>query len=131
GRPGQDGEILIRGRKSLSASNSPLVVLDGMIFGGSLSDINPNDIRSIEILKDASSSAIYGSRAANGVILVSSKKGTTLKPTISFTANYGISDFSYKVKLLNAESYLKEKIDVGRESGRDINMGNVLEILSP
>jgi TonB-dependent SusC/RagA subfamily outer membrane receptor len=70
GRPGQEGTILIRGQNSLlpGVANNPLIVLDGIIFNGSLSDINPNDIQSLDVLKDASSSSIYGSRAANGVI---------------------------------------------------------------
>src|SRR5690606_6031987 len=68
GRPGQNGTILIRGPRSLSAGNNPLIVLDGIFFNGSLIDINPNDIESMEVLKDASAAAIYGSRAANGVI---------------------------------------------------------------
>src|SRR5690606_36241045 len=67
--------IVIRGRNSILASNTPLIVLDGIPYGGSLNDINPNDIESIEILKDASSAAIYGSRGSNGVILITSLKG--------------------------------------------------------
>lgn len=74
GRPGQGGTLLIRGQNSLSANNDPLIVLDGVIFSGSLSDINPQDIEKVDILKDASSATVYGSRAANGVILITSKK---------------------------------------------------------
>jgi TonB-linked SusC/RagA family outer membrane protein len=117
GRPGQDGTILIRGRNSLSASSNPLIVVDGIIFNGSLSDINPNDIQSLDILKDASSASIYGSRAANGVILVTSKKGTTEKPTIKFNAFNGISDYAYKVKLLSPERYLQRVLDYRKQNG--------------
>src|SRR6478735_7947363 len=74
-KPGATMQIRIRGTRSLSASNDPLVVLDGIPFAGSLSDLNPNDIKSVDILKDASSTAIYGSRGANGVILVTTNKG--------------------------------------------------------
>src|SRR5690606_5153963 len=66
GRPGQNGSILIRGPRSLSGGNSPLIILDGIFFNGTIATINPNHIESIEILKDASAAAIYGSRAANG-----------------------------------------------------------------
>lgn len=75
-QPGAAMQIRIRGTRSLTASNDPLVVLDGIPFAGSIGDINPNDIKSIDILKDASATAIYGSRGANGVILVTTNKGT-------------------------------------------------------
>lgn len=117
GRPGQSGSILIRGPRSLSASNNPLVVLDGIIFSGSLADINPNDVQSMEILKDASASAIYGSRAANGVILVTSKKGTTEKPNIRFNAFNGLSDWAYEVKLFDVKRYVQSKLDWRAQSG--------------
>ena len=70
-----DEVIMIRGRNSILADNSPLIVVDGIPYSGSISDLNPNDIQSIEILKDASSAAIYGSRGSNGVILISTKEG--------------------------------------------------------
>src|SRR5690606_36104525 len=91
GRPGQQesGGILIRGVRSLSAGNSPLIVLDGMYYNGSIGSINPNDIESLEILKDASAAAIYGSRAANGVILITPKKGESAKPSINFDGFVG------------------------------------------
>jgi len=75
-QPGAAMQIRIRGTRSLTASNDPLVVLDGIPFAGSIGDINPNDIKSVDILKDASATAIYGSRGANGVILVTTNKGT-------------------------------------------------------
>lgn len=112
GRPGSDASIQIRGRNSISASNNPLIVLDGIIYaGGRLSDINPNDIESIDILKDASSSAIYGSQAANGVILITTKKGTTDKPMIAFNTYYGTSDFAHTPDYLDAEQYIKVRQD--------------------
>ncbi|HZG26261.1 MAG TPA: carboxypeptidase-like regulatory domain-containing protein, partial [Chitinophagaceae bacterium] len=77
GRPGQGGTILIRGQRSITAGNDPLLVLDGIIYNGSLGDINPNDIESMEVLKDASASAIYGTRGSNGVILLTTKRGKT------------------------------------------------------
>jgi TonB-linked SusC/RagA family outer membrane protein len=121
GRPGQDGAILIRGQNSLSASNAPLVVLDGIIFNGNLSDINPNDIQSMDILKDASSASIYGSRAANGVILVTSKKGSTEKPTIKFNAFNGLSEYASKVKLLTPERYLQRILDYRAQTAQTVD----------
>lgn len=85
------GSMLIRGENSINASTSPMVVLDGVIYNGSISDINPNDIETIDILKDASSAAVYGARAANGVILVTTKRGKTGKPVISFTTRQGLA----------------------------------------
>lgn len=111
GRPGQSGQILIRGQRSITAGNDPLIVLDGAFFNGEMADINPNDIESMEILKDASAAAIYGSRAANGVILITSKRGNTEKPVINFNAYYGISDWSHKINLFSPERYLQRRAD--------------------
>jgi TonB-dependent starch-binding outer membrane protein SusC len=86
----------IRGPTSLSAGTNPLIVLDGVIFNGSLADINPNDIASIDILKDASSSAVFGSKAASGVILVTTSKGSVGKPVINFAAKVGLSNLLNK-----------------------------------
>ncbi|KAB2814944.1 MAG: TonB-dependent receptor plug domain-containing protein, partial [Paludibacter sp.] len=107
GRPGSSGSIMIRGRNSISASNDPLIVLDGIIYaGGNLSDINPGDIESIDILKDASSAAIYGSLAANGVIEITTKKGKEGKPRITFNAYTGFSDFAHIPDYMNAEQFV-------------------------
>ena len=114
GRPGQNGSILIRGPRSLSAANNPLIILDGAFFNGSLIDINANDIASMEVLKDASASAIYGSRAANGVILITSKKGTSEKPTIGVNLFYGRSEWAKKMKLLSPERYLEKSMEIRR-----------------
>ncbi len=88
-----DEVIMIRGRNSITAANDPLIIFDGVPYGGQLRDINPNDVKSIEVLKDASAAAIYGSRGANGVILVTSKLGTRGKATISYDGYYGIQSF--------------------------------------
>lgn len=79
-QPGAEMRIRIRGQRSLSASNDPLIVLDGIPFVGTLADINPSDIKSLDILKDASATAIYGSRGANGVIMITTNKGTIATP---------------------------------------------------
>ncbi|OOQ59766.1 SusC/RagA family TonB-linked outer membrane protein [Mucilaginibacter pedocola] len=115
GRPGQNGTILVRGARSLGGNNNPLIVVDGVFFNGSLSDINPNDIESIDILKDASAAAIYGSRAANGVLLITSKKGTTEKPIIRFNLYTGVSDAAHTIKLLSADRYLEKTLDYQKE----------------
>lgn len=74
-RPGELGDVRIRGNRSINASNDPLYVIDGIpMTAGSMADVNPNDIESMEILKDASATAIYGSRGANGVVLISTKR---------------------------------------------------------
>jgi len=86
-RPGTVSSVSIRGTRSITASNDPLYVVDGIILMGSLNDINPNDIASMEILKDASSTAIYGSRGANGVILITTKQGKKGKMEINYDGN--------------------------------------------
>lgn len=92
-QPGASMQIRIRGTRSISGGNDPLVVLDGIPFPGSISDLNPNDIKSVDILKDASATAIYGSRGANGVVLVTTKTGKAgQKPQISYNAFHGIKD---------------------------------------
>lgn len=86
---GQDPSMSIRGRTSISGSTSPLIVLDGIIFRGNMVEINMNDVESIDVLKDASATAIYGSQASNGVILITSKSGKNMtKPTIEYSGSY-------------------------------------------
>ena len=91
GQPGSGAALRIRGFGSVNASSAPLFVVDGFPYGGEISDINTNDVESITLLKDASSTALYGARAANGVVLITTKKGKTLKPEIRFFTNYGLS----------------------------------------
>ncbi len=91
GQPGSAAALRIRGFGSVNASSAPLYVVDGFPYGGDVSDINTNDIESITLLKDASSTALYGARAANGVIVITTKKGKTPKPEFRLFANYGVS----------------------------------------
>lgn len=94
---GSDPEMTIRGRTSISGSNSPLIVLDGIIYRGTLVDINPNDIESIDILKDASAAAIYGSQASNGVILITSRIISKIsKPIIQYSGSISLQESSNK-----------------------------------
>ncbi|MGI6572261.1 MAG: carboxypeptidase-like regulatory domain-containing protein [Fermentimonas sp.] len=111
-RAGEVPSMTIRGQNTLSASSTPLIVLDGIIFNGNFSDINPTDVERIDILKDASSSAIYGSRSANGVVHVTTKKGKTEKPKVNFEVSYGIQDYTNNpVKWMNAEQYAHRLVD--------------------
>jgi len=103
----------VRGPTSLSAGTSPLIVLDGVIFNGSLQDINPNDIETMDILKDASSAAVFGSRAASGVILITTTKGQTGKPTINFTTQIGLAEVTNSdVRPLNKKEYTDFRRDL-------------------
>jgi TonB-linked SusC/RagA family outer membrane protein len=108
---GETPTILIRGQNSISGSNDPLIVLDGVVYLGSLNDINPNDIATFDILKDASSTAVYGSRAANGVIIITSKKGKTAKPTIRLNTSTGVSVWQQKPDLESPERFLQKYMD--------------------
>ncbi len=102
----------IRGPTSLSASNTPLVVVDGSIYYGTLSDINPADIETIDVLKDASSAAVYGAKAASGVVLITTKKGKTGKPTINASAKIGLAQPQHSVKPYDAKGYPTFRRDV-------------------
>jgi TonB-dependent starch-binding outer membrane protein SusC len=102
GQPSMD----IRGQNSISGDNNPLIVLDGVIYPGSLNDINPNDIASFDILKDAVSVAIYGSRSANGVIAITTKKGRVGKPVITFNASYGIQNWQNQPVMMKGEEWI-------------------------
>ena len=111
GKPGSGSSFLIQGGASLSAANDPLIVIDGMPLEGAnggpgiLSQLNPNDIENFTVLKDASASAIYGSRASNGVILITTKKGNKGKMAVDFSVNTRLSTLRDKVPVLNADQY--------------------------
>src|SRR5436190_16944914 len=104
---GQGGSLQIRGKGTLTASSQPLIVLDGVIYPGTLADINPNDIATIDILKDASSAAVFGARSANGVVLISTKKGKPGKPVITLNSNFGMNKLVNQPHLLNATEFLQ------------------------
>ena len=88
-KPGAKPKILIRGTRSINADNDPLFIVDGIPFNGDINDLNPDDVVSVEVLKDASATAIYGSRGANGVILVTTRRGKIGKPVITYSAYAG------------------------------------------
>ena len=133
GRPGGETSIRIRGSSSINAGNEPLYVIDGMLItsdngqtnaGGTagpalngLSSINPSDIERIEILKDASASALYGSRGSNGVVLITTKRGKSGKSSVTFDSYVGIQDVSKKLNMLNGEEFAHFMNNYSKDSG--------------
>lgn len=112
--PGNTPKVLVRGANSINASTSPLIVVDGVPFsnlGGSINDINPNDIESIEILKDASAVAIYGTRGSSGVILITTKRGKTGKPTIRYNGYTGLEIQKRTLTPMNGLEYSQTYLD--------------------
>ena len=125
-QPGGGVEILVRGAASTGAGNEPLYIIDGFPVSGAsvepasdnrysdfgsrnpLNSINPNDIESIEVLKDASSTAIYGARAANGVIIITTKKGKEGKATVSYNVSYGVQKIANRIEMMTAEEFMRE-----------------------
>ena len=120
-KPGATTQIRIRGTRSLTATNDPLIVLDGIPFPGNIADIDPSQVKSLDILKDASATAIYGSRGANGVILITTNKGQQGgKPRISFNSYYGIKK-AIKYPMMNWREFtsLKEAANQFTNLGSD------------
>ena len=109
GQPGEVGQMFIRGGTTTSVtSDTPLIIVDGVVSQGtrSISDINPADIESVEVLKDAASTAIYGAKAANGIVIVTTKTGSKGAPKVNFRYTFGVDQQPKKLDLLNAEEYL-------------------------
>jgi TonB-linked SusC/RagA family outer membrane protein len=132
GRPGESSRIQVRGVNSLSAGSEPLIVVDGVALPDfDLNSINSADIQSIEILKDASSAAIYGSRGANGVILVTTKSGKPGVPTLTVNYAYSSQRVMNKVDVMNGPEYAQAAIDAAQngwiDSGGDPNAPNTIE----
>lgn len=105
GKPGEPLEIRVRGSASISASNSPLYVIDGMV-ADDMANISPDDVQSIEVLKDAASTAMYGSRGSNGVVIVTTKKGASGKPAFSFSQYYGVQVIEKKLDIMNSTEWI-------------------------
>lgn len=108
-KPGATPTILIRGSRSVRAGNDPLIVLDGIPFNGSFNDINQDDVTSVEILKDASSTAIYGSRGANGVILINTRRGKAGKPVVTYGGYAGFVRPIGEYKMMDAKEFTEFK----------------------
>lgn len=106
------GSLLVRGRSSINAGTSPLIVLDGVIYQGQLADINPNDIATIDVLKDASSAAVFGAKSASGVVLITTKRGTGSKPTITYNANVGFAELAMDEPLYDGPGFVAWRTNV-------------------
>lgn len=124
--PGSNQTLLIRGTNSISASNSPLIILDGIPYNGGLADIDPNIVDNMTVLKDASSVAIYGSRGSNGVILIQTKTGQKGKTNVSYKGTFGLAEPMQRIQAMGPNEYIKMKQDYGR-----INKGYTGDQLDP
>lgn len=114
-KPGATTQIRIRGTRSLTASNDPLIVLDGIPFAGNINDVDPNSIKSIDILKDASATAIYGARGANGVILITTNRGQKGQSAqVSYNAYYGIKDVYAKYPMMDGPKFARLRAEAIR-----------------
>ena len=125
GQPGASPNIVIRGGNSVTQSNSPLYVVDGFpIEDYNNNAINPSDIESIQVLKDASSTAIYGSRGANGVILITTKRGSDASPTISYDTYYGLQESISRAKLMDPYEFVRLQYDFDSVNTRRLYLSN-------
>lgn len=120
GQPGESMMIRVRGSNSLAGGNEPLYVIDGMPVEKMNSDINPEDILSMEVLKDASSTAIYGSRGANGVVMITTKRGRTGDTVLEYNGYVGISSLRKKLDLLGKDDYIAMVNEVSQNDGNGI-----------
>lgn len=125
GQPGSGSTIRVRGTTTLNGGNDPLYVVDGIpVDIGGIDYLNPSDIESVDVLKDAASAAIYGTRAASGVILITTKKGRAGKATVNYNGYYGTQAPAHKLKLLNATEYATLRNEASLASGGSILFGN-------
>ena len=120
GVPGGSVKIRVRGSNSITKSNDPLYVVDGMVRESGLDGINPEDIQSMQVLKDASSTAIYGSRGANGVVIVTTKTGKKGESRITFDASYGFSKATKLPKMMSTKAYAQALVDYNGKSENEV-----------
>lgn len=122
GIPGQGMEIRIRGQASISAGSDPLIVVDGFPINSSLANINPDEIETISVLKDASASSLYGSRAANGVVLITTKRAKAGSSSLSVSAYMGLQQIPNELKpdMMNAREFAQFKKEIAEENGWDV-----------
>jgi len=122
GKPGQGMSVRIRGQVSVSAGSDPLYVIDGFPITGNIGALNPDEIQDITVLKDAASTSLYGSRAANGVVLITTKRGKPGETNVGFTAYYGIQNVPQKgrVKMLNAEEFAQFKKEYYEDENKPV-----------
>ena len=131
GRPGGSYSIQIRGVSSIKNKNSgPLYVIDGIPTSEGMNDLNPSDIETIDVLKDASATAIYGSRGANGVVIVTTKRGEKGKVSIQYEGNVGFKEASHLPEMMEGDEYVKFRTDLYHQLGRSTDRSNV-EFFTP
>ena len=116
--PGSTPTVQVRGINSINASTTPLTIVDGIPFDASINYINPSDILSMEILKDASAVAIYGTRGSNGVIIITTKKGTSGKPAIQYSTYMGFESIAHVLKPMNGAEYVQKYADYMSQTGQ-------------
>ncbi|SHE71606.1 TonB-linked outer membrane protein, SusC/RagA family [Fodinibius roseus] len=126
-KPGSDAEVRIRGNRSINASNEPLYVIDGVPISGGLRDINPASIQSIEVLKDASATAIYGARGSNGVVIVTTSRGYDGELSVTYNGSVGFSKALDKVDRMNGEEYAELNREAHRAAGEYTDDSQFLE----
>ncbi len=131
GQPGESMMIRVRGSNSLAGGNEPLYVIDGMPVEKMNSDINPEDILSMEVLKDASSTAIYGSRGANGVVMITTKRGRTGDTVLEYNGYVGVSSLRKKLDLLGKDDYIAMVNEVSQNDGNGIAITSEQAALLP
>ncbi len=126
GQAGSSVNLTLRGNRSITAGNSPLILVDGVEYG-SMIDINSSDIESIEVLKDGSSTAIYGTKGANGVILVTTKKGGSGKTNISYNSYWAFNSPNYLPKIMNSAQFIQKRLEtkVADEEDRQYNLAGI------
>lgn len=123
-RPGSGSQITVRGLSSINNSNSPLYVIDGIPTTDGLTDLNPDDIDKIDILKDASGTAIYGSRGANGVVIVTTKKGSKDRFSIQYDGSWGLRTPNNLPDMMNGPQYVQWRTDLFKKQGKSIDRTN-------
>lgn len=119
GGPGTDSRIVIRGGGSITQDNSPLYIIDGIQVESGLGTLSPQDIQSVDVLKDASATAIYGARGANGVIIITTKGGREMPTEVNYNGFYGLNALSKKLSVMNVHDYLRYEWERTRGNGSD------------
>lgn len=127
GGPGSQPKVLIRGISTINLTTDPLYVVDGVPMSGGINFLNPNEIESMEILKDASASAIYGSRASNGVIMITTRKGVEGKPSFYLDMNYGVQEMKNPYNMADAVEYAEILNKAAEQAGYPQEFGNPAE----
>lgn len=117
-KPGEEASIIIRGKRSISGKSDPLYIVDGIPVDGGLNEINPSDIESIDVLKDASATAIYGARGSNGVIMITTKKGKEGKTQVDYSGYYGVQSVLNELEYMDGAAYAETVRESYRSTGK-------------